>query len=59
MLRDAYDRRAVAEFAAHLGEVLWSDGQRDAALTVWRAGRDRDAGNEVLKQTLQRLKVRL
>ncbi|HQY07138.1 MAG: tetratricopeptide repeat protein, partial [Leptothrix sp. (in: Bacteria)] len=59
LLRDAYDRRPDAEIAAHLGEVLWSDGQRDAALTVWRAGRDRDAGNEVLKQTLQRLKVRL
>ncbi len=59
LLHEAYDRRPDVEIAAHLGEVLWADGQQEAARRVWRAGRERDAGNEVLTETLARLKVRL
>ncbi|HMW21886.1 MAG TPA: tetratricopeptide repeat protein, partial [Burkholderiaceae bacterium] len=59
LLREAYERRPDVEIAAHLGEVLWVDGQRDAARQVWRAGQLRDAGNDVLTETLTRLKVRL
>jgi tetratricopeptide (TPR) repeat protein len=59
LLREAYERRPDVEIAAHLGEVLWADGQRDAARQIWRAGRLRDAGNEVLTETLTRLKVQL
>lgn len=59
LLRDAYERRPDVEIAAHLGEVLWVDGQHDAARQVWRAGQLRDAGNDVLSETLTRLKVRL
>jgi hypothetical protein len=38
---------------------LWSVGRQDEALRVWRAGQARDAANEVLAETLARLKVSL
>lgn len=56
LLRQAYAARPDTEIAAHLGEVLWVTGQRDEAVRVWREGRQRDATNEVLRETLARLK---
>lgn len=58
-LRRAYRARPDAEIAAHLGEVLWMSGQRDEARRVWGEAHARDAGNDVLKETLARLKVDL
>jgi tetratricopeptide (TPR) repeat protein len=58
-LQRAYASRPDTEIAAHLGEVLWATGQRDEARKVWREGRSRDADNEVLRETLNRLQVRL
>jgi tetratricopeptide (TPR) repeat protein len=58
LLRAAYKARPDAEISAHLGEVLWVSGQRDEALHIWREGLKRDASNEVLKETLQRLKAK-
>ena len=57
LLRQAYGQRPDVEIGAHLGEVLWSLGRRDEARQVWRESRARDARNEVLIETLQRLKV--
>ena len=34
-------------------------GRREEARRVWREGRERDATNEVLRETLSRLKVDL
>lgn len=59
LLRKAMAARPHVEVAAHLGEVLWSMGQRDEALKVWREGRAREADNELLRDTLKRLKVSL
>ena len=59
LLRQAYAARPDTEIGAHLGEVLWSMGQRDEARTVWRESRERDVRNKVLKDTLARLKVDL
>ena len=59
LLRQAYAARPDTEIAAHLGEVLWAMGQRDEARKVWQEARGRDAGNEVLRETLARLKVGL
>jgi Flp pilus assembly protein TadD len=56
-LQAAWAARPDTEIGAHLGEVLWVLGRRDEALRIWRAARERDAGNEVLKETLARLKV--
>lgn len=59
LLRQAYAARPDTEIAAHLGEVLWAAGQRDEARRIWQDARGRDASNEVLRETLARLKVGL
>lgn len=59
LLRQAYTLRPDTEIGAHLGEVLWVQGQRDAARRIWRESRDRDGRNKVLRDTLARLKVDL
>ncbi len=59
LLRQAYASRPDTEIGAHLGEVLWSLGQRDEARRIWRESRGRDAGNDVLRETLARLRVDL
>jgi tetratricopeptide (TPR) repeat protein len=58
-LKRAYASRPDVEIAAHLGEVLWVTGAREEARRVWREGRSRDADNEVLRETLARLQVKL
>jgi len=59
LLRQAYAARPDTEIGAHLGEVLWSLGQREEARRIWRESRERDARNKVLRDTLARLKVEL
>jgi tetratricopeptide (TPR) repeat protein len=59
LLRRAYASRPDTEIAAHLGEVLWAIGQRDEARRVWREGKARDASNDVLRETLARLRADL
>ena len=59
VLRQAYGNRPHVEVAAHLGEVLWANGQRDEALRVWGDGAARERDNDVLQETLSRLKVGL
>lgn len=59
LLRQAFAARPDTEIAAHLGEVLWAMGQQDEARRVWAEAQGRDGGNEVLRDTLARLKVRL
>ena len=59
LLRKAYGARPDTEIAAHLGEVLWVSGQRDEARRILRDARARDADNDVLRETLARLRVDL
>ena len=59
LLRGAYKARPDPEIAAHLGEVLWSAGQPEEARRVFREGRSRDSANDVLRETLARLRVDL
>jgi tetratricopeptide (TPR) repeat protein len=59
LLKQAWATRPDTEIGAHLGEVLWSAGERDEARRIWREARTRDAANDVLKETLARLKVDL
>ena len=56
---DAFKTKPDAEIAAHYGEVLWTMGQRDKALGIWREGQLLNPENETLVETLKRLKVRL
>ncbi|MBH1957578.1 MAG: tetratricopeptide repeat protein [Burkholderiales bacterium] len=55
----AYKAWPDAEIAAHFGEVLWSLGQRDRALAIWKEGQLINANNETLLETLKRLKIKL
>jgi Flp pilus assembly protein TadD len=57
LLRIAYAARPDTEIAAHLGEVLWAAGEHDEARRIWAEARRRDAENDVLRETLARLKV--
>jgi len=59
LLRRSHQARPHVEVAAHLGELLWVTGQHDEALRIWREGRTREADNDVLQETLTRLKVKL
>ena len=55
----AYKAKPDAEIAAHFGEVLWSMGQRDKAVAVWKEGRLLNPDNDTLLETLKRLRVKL
>jgi tetratricopeptide (TPR) repeat protein len=57
LLQQAYKSRPDAEIAAHLGEVLWVLGRQDEARRIWAEASSRDAGNEVLRETMVRLKA--
>ena len=59
LLEGAYKTKPDTEIAAHLGEVLWSLGQRERALSVWKEGQLADTNNETLQATLKRLRVKL
>ena len=58
-LETAFRARPDVEIAAHLGEVLWSLGEKEAAVTVWKEGQRASPDNDTLKETLARLGVRL
>ncbi len=47
-LRAAFDKRADAEIAAHLGEVLWVTGDRNGAESVWKRALQQTPDNETL-----------
>lgn len=55
-LERAFKARPDPEIAAHLGEVLWARGQRDEAGKLWQSSLQRHPQNEVLLETLRRLK---
>ncbi|MBU2640185.1 MAG: tetratricopeptide repeat protein [Gammaproteobacteria bacterium] len=55
-LERAYRLRPDPEIAAHLGEVLWARGQRDEAGKLWQTSLQTHPQNEVLLETLRRLK---
>ena len=58
-LQKAYELRADAEIAAHLGEVLWRLKRQDDARRIWQEGLKLAPDNETLKETLQRLQPKL
>lgn len=55
-LKRAYAGRPDPEIAAHLGEVLWKQGKRDEAKQLWDAALKAHPDNEVLRDTVSRLK---
>ncbi len=59
ILEAAYKKQPDPEIGAHLGEVLWTAGQRDRAITIWKESAFVDADNQTLQETLKRLRVKL
>lgn len=59
VLDQAFKAKPDAEIAAHLGEVLWTLGQRDRATSIWKEGLQINSDNETLLATLKRLQVKL
>lgn len=55
LLEQAYSIDTSAEIAAHLGEVLWKQGDRQQALEIWREGLSDDAQSTTLRETIERL----
>ena len=58
ILQEAFKAKPDPEIAAHLGEVMWTMGRRDHAITIWKEGLTLSAENETLLETLKRLRVR-
>ena len=56
ILETAYKARPDPEIAAHLGEVLWSMGERNRADSVWKEGQLIDGDNDTLQETQKRLR---
>lgn len=53
-LTKAHDTRADAEIAAHLGEVLWSAGNRRQAKGIWKKALKQAPENKVLLDTIKK-----
>lgn len=58
-LTRAFKIAPSADVAAHLGEVLWLNEQKELAKKVWLQGLELDKENSVLLKTLKRLNVTL
>ena len=58
-LRKALAKMPDGEIAAHLGEVLWTMGDTQAAEKVWRQGLVRQPNDPRILKTLERLDVNL
>ena len=55
LLERAFSKAKDPEIAAHLGEVLWTLGERDRAKAVWDDALARDPEHRVLRDTVERL----
>ncbi len=58
ILNEAYQARPDPEIAAHLGEVLWTQGKQDEARQLWLDALKREPDNDTLKETLTRFKIK-
>jgi len=52
-LSKAFAKLEDAEIAAHLGEVLWKNGQIEEANKIWQRGLKVEADHPVLKKTIK------
>lgn len=53
-LQQAFKLSGDGEIGAHLGEVLWVNGDPDGARRVWNAALEKDSDNPVLRKVMQR-----
>jgi Flp pilus assembly protein TadD len=59
LLRHAHELRPDPEIAVHLGEVLWTKGQKEDAQKFWRDAQKKDPQNDTLRNTLARFNLSL
>ncbi len=57
ILQKAHTLKPDADIAAHLGEVMYTLGQKDEARKLWQTALSKSPDNEVLKETLKRLGI--
>jgi len=57
LLRKAFTLQPNAEIGAHLGEVLWKNGDQSGARAAWREARKLEPDNDTLMKTLKRFQV--
>ena len=55
-LRKAYEMQADPEIAAHLGEVLWKQGQQEEAKKIWGLALKEHPSNDLLVATAKKFK---
>lgn len=53
-LQRAYRQLADPEVAAHLGEVMWQQGEREAARQLWQQAHEQSPDSVPLRDTMQR-----
>lgn len=58
ILAAAFKSKPDAEIAAHLGEVLWSQGRKSEATALWKTALTLNPTNDTLVETLKRLGVK-
>ena len=58
ILAAAFKSKPDAEIAAHLGEVLWSQGRKSEATALWKTALTLSPSNDTLIETLKRLGVK-
>ena len=58
LLRSAYQIRQESAIAAHLGEVLWQQGEQEQARQIWAQGlANKDSDQKELQQILKKFNV--
>lgn len=57
LLQEAFDKIPDHEIAAHFGELLWMQGDKERAIEVWKAGYQNRDNSPVLEETVKRLNV--
>jgi len=55
-IKKAYATNNDPEIAAHLGEILWTQGKKEDAKVIWEKSLNLYPSNEVLKETTDRLR---
>jgi len=53
-LQQAWDMTSDSEIGAHLGEVMWQQGDHEAARKIWEKATESSPDNAVLQDTLKR-----
>jgi tetratricopeptide (TPR) repeat protein len=53
-LQQAFDMTGDGEIGAHLGEVLWAQGDQEGARRIWKAAQEKDPDNPILREVVNR-----